>query len=240
MWMQTAIRTIYPPECVLCRALTETDFALCGSCWRETPFVFGLVCDLCGQPLPGEDTDELVHCDDCMTIARPWTKGRTAMVYDDKGKQIVLALKHSDREDLARPAAQWLARAAADLPLETSILVPVPLHWRRLLSRRYNQSAILARSLSKHSGAQMIPDALLRPRKTPSLGGLNRDARFAALQGSITINPAMASQVEGRDMILMDDVMTSGATLAACTEALMMAGANGVNVLTLARAVKAP
>ncbi|TKA95662.1 ComF family protein, partial [Cereibacter changlensis] len=100
MGLQAALRLLYPPQCLTCDALVTTDFGLCGPCWRETPFITGLVCDLCGTPLPGEDPGHAVHCDDCLTLARPWARGRAALLYKDNGRRIVLALKHGDRLDL--------------------------------------------------------------------------------------------------------------------------------------------
>jgi predicted amidophosphoribosyltransferase len=112
MRMQDALQVIYPPQCISCAAPVISDFGLCGDCWRATPFIAGLVCDLCGLPLPGEDTSLRVLCDDCMTIARPWSQGRCALVYKDNARHLVLALKHGDRLDLARPAAGWMLKAA--------------------------------------------------------------------------------------------------------------------------------
>jgi len=236
--LQSALRIVYPPQCISCGALTESDFGLCGSCWRETPFISGLVCDTCGTPLPGEDTDNAVHCDDCMSIARPWKRGRAVLLYRDNGRKIVLAIKHGDRTDLARPAGGWMAAAAAPLIREDTVLVPVPLHWSRLFRRRYNQSAMLAQWMSRSLNVPVCPDALLRPRKTQSLGGQGRDGRFALMQGAVTPHPGRLSNIRGKSVLLVDDVMTSGATLAACAEAAHAAGAKEVCVLLLARAAK--
>ena len=236
--MQRALRLIYPSECLLCRDLTESDFALCGACWRETPFTAGLVCDQCGIPLMGEDEGNPVHCDDCMTIARPWDRGRAAMSYRDNGRKIVLALKHGDRSDLARPAAKWMARVATPLMDDTSLLVPVPLHWSRLLARRYNQSAMLTQALSKETGVPVGVDSLVRIRRTKTLGGQSRDQRFATLDGAIRPHPKRGVRMSGKTVVLVDDVMTSGATLAACADAARSAGAAKVHVLILARAGK--
>ncbi len=173
-----------------------------------------------------------------MTIARPWTRGRAAFLYKDNGRKMVLGIKHSDRTDLARAAGAWMATAAAPLLQPDSVIVPVPLHWTRLLSRRYNQSALLAHWVASAVKRPVCPDALIRKTRTKSLEGHSRDARFAALQGSIAPHPARVAQIKGRPILLIDDVMTSGATLAACTEALCAAGAGPVCVLLLARVAK--
>ena len=238
MKLQSAVRLIYPPQCVFCGALTDSDFGLCGDCWRGSAFIGGLVCDACGMPLPGEDTGEKVHCDDCMTIARPWAQGRAALLYQDIGRKMVLGIKHGDRTDLARAAGAWMATAAEPLIRPDTLIVPVPLHWFRLLRRRYNQAALLGHWVAHQLKVPLCPDALLRKTRTKPLEGHGRDARFAALQGAISPHPGRAAQVKGRSILLVDDVMTSGATLAACTEALHTAGAAEVCVLLLARVTK--
>lgn len=238
MRMQSIVRAIYPANCVACDTQTAEEFGLCAACWRETQFIGGLVCDTCGAPLPGDDTDEILQCDDCMTIARPWDRGRAALIYSGVGRSLVLRLKHSDRTELARPAAMWMAPFARRLLQQDTVLVPVPLHWVRLLRRRYNQAALLGHSLSGLLDRPVCPDALLRPKKTKPLENYNRQDRFAALAGAITINPRRVSAIRGKPVLLVDDVMTSGATLAASTEALRAAGAAGVSIVTLARVVK--
>ncbi|MEY1557143.1 double zinc ribbon domain-containing protein [Yoonia sp. R2331] len=238
MAMQSLIRAIYPPQCVGCEAAVESEHGLCADCWKETRFIQGTVCDSCGVPLLGDDTSEGVQCDDCMTIARPWVKGRSALLYRDKGRRLVLALKHGDRTDLAIPAARWMVRCAGDILEGDPVLVPVPLHWSRLLRRRYNQAALLSQQIGKIAGVTHCADALMRPVKTKSLDGHSRDARFAALENAITDNPRRAVLMKGRKVVVVDDVMTSGATLAAAAEAALRAGAGQVCVLTLARVTK--
>ncbi|WP_439153711.1 double zinc ribbon domain-containing protein [Yoonia sp.] len=240
MQMQSVIRAIYPAQCVACDAQTEAEYGLCGPCWRETQFIGGLVCDTCGTSLPGEDCGDIVQCDDCMTIARPWNRGRAALVYAGIGRRLVLALKHGDRTDLARPTSAWMARIARPLLRDDTVLVPVPLHWMRLARRRYNQAALLVHGLGHALDRPVCPDALLRPKKTKPLEGHSRDARFAALAGAIVANPGRAEMIKGRSVLLVDDVMTSGATLAASTEALCAVGAKDVSIVTLARVVKNP
>lgn len=237
--LQSLIRTIYPPQCVMCEARTEGDFALCGPCWAETPFIDGLCCDCCGQPLPGSGTpDPTLLCDDCMIIARPWSKGRAAMVYKDKARRFVLSLKHGDRTDLARAAGPWLARAGRDLLADAPLIVPVPLHRFRLIRRTYNQAALLATQLAGVTGTDIMVDALHRTKATAPLEGHSKDQRFAALDAAISVKPALRAQIKGRRIVLVDDVMTSGATFAAATEACFAAGADDVCVLALARVVK--
>ena len=236
--MQSALGVLYPPQCISCDASTDTDFALCGSCWRETPFIEGLVCDLCGDPLPGDDDGDPVYCDACITAQRPWEKGRAAMVYKDNARRLVLALKHGDRPELARAAVPWLARAAAPLLGADTLLVPMPIHWTRLLRRRYNQSAELARALAANLHVDHAPDALVRPKRTRAHDGMDVDARFANMKDAIRPHPKKSGVLEGRNVLLVDDVMTSGASFDAATRACLAAGADHVRVLALARVTR--
>lgn len=238
--MQSPLRLLFPPQCVSCGSPVESDFALCGECWRETPFIEGLVCDTCGAPLPGEEPGRSVQCDDCMILKRPWRRGRAALSYRDNGRRLVMALKHGDRLDLARPAAGWMARAAAPLIARDQLIVPVPAHWTRLFARHYNQAAVLARALAVVTRLDCIPDALVRPCRTVAQEKMSREARFANMAGAIRSHPKKGASLAGRQVLLVDDVMTSGATLAAAAEACHQAGAAGVDVVALARVAKEP
>ena len=237
MGLSAALHLIYPPQCITCDARVTSDFGLCGDCWRETPFVAGLVCDKCGAPLPGQDTGQAEFCDDCLTIARPWARGRAAMIYRGNARGIVLALKHGDRMDLARPASAWLARAGQAVIRPNMLVAPVPLHWMRLVKRRYNQAALLSAGLSKLARLDHCPDLFQRKIATgPQSGG--RDARFANMAATMRVHPRWADRILGRDVLVVDDVMTSGATFAAVAEAALAAGAKSVTTLALARVVK--
>lgn len=238
MQLQSVIRAIYPLSCVSCDARVEDAHGLCGECWSGTTFISGLVCNSCGTPLPGQDDGSVAQCDDCLTVARPWSQGRAALAYRDIGRRMVLALKHGDRTDLVPTLAGWMVGAARGLEDAERLVVPVPLHWTRLLRRRYNQAALLAQHFGRQTDQEVCVDALLRPRRTAPLDGHGRDARFAALAGGIRANPKRAVAIRDRKVLLVDDVMTSGATLAASTEALNSMGAKDVSILTLARVVK--
>ncbi len=236
--LQRMLHAIYPPTCISCGDGVASDFGLCATCWKETPFIGGAVCDGCGAPLMGADEGERLHCDDCLNLARPWVRGRAALVYKDNARALVLALKHGDRMDLARPAATWLRRACADILAPDMLVAPIPLHWSRLFKRRYNQAALISARLAGLTGLAHCPDLLLRARATPSQEGRGRDARFANVQGAFCPHAARREQIAGRHVLLVDDVMTSGATFAAASEALLAAGAAAVSIATLARVVK--
>lgn len=236
--IQTALQLLFPPRCVGCGDLVESDFGLCGKCWRDTPFIGGLVCDACGSPLLGDASEQGVHCDDCMITPRPWSQGRAAVLYKDEGRKLVLALKHGDRHDIVRPATFWMKRAAMPLLRENMLVAPLPLHWSRFLKRKYNQSALLARELAQELGLGYCPDLLQRPQATGSMEGLSLVKRFERMQNAITVHPKRAPQMTRRPVLLVDDVMTSGATLAAAADACLAANASEVCVVTLARVAK--
>jgi predicted amidophosphoribosyltransferase len=165
-------------------------------------------------------------------------RGRAALLYRDNARKLVLALKHGDRTDLARPAAQWMMRVARPLLQPGMVVAPVPLHWLRLLTRRYNQAALLSSRIATASGLAHCPDLLVRARNTRSQEGRDRDARFRNVGGAFRIPPRHREKIAGRPVLLVDDVMTSGATLAAGAEACRAAGAASVSVLVLARVAK--
>ncbi|MEM1236987.1 MAG: ComF family protein [Pseudomonadota bacterium] len=230
---------VYPPQCMSCEELVDGDQGLCGPCWRDTPFISGAICDCCGAPLMGGFATERATCDECLVEPRPWSQGRAALVYRDRARRMVLGLKHGGKEEIVGPAAAWMAQAGREILTSRSLIVPVPLHWSRLVKRRYNQAALLAKATADAAGCEVSLDALKRTRATQSLDHMSPDDRFSVLSGSISAGPS-GEFLKGRDVVLLDDVMTSGATYAAATDAALRLGASRVDVLTLARAVREP
>lgn len=238
--LQTALGAIYPPQCAICAAKVSTPFGLCAGCLPQMQFITSASCNGCGAPMATADQDEKVLCEDCHVLARPWIEGRAAIVYGGLGRRMVLALKHGDRMDLARAAGPWLARLAAPMMKEDTVFVPIPLHRWRLFERRYNQAGLLVQALAKELRCpnRVCLTVLDRPEATPSTDHKNRDARFSMMQGAIVPSETHGGRLKGRSVLLVDDVMTSGATFAAATEAAYSAGASEVRVLALARALK--
>ena len=230
------MRVIYPPRCLSCGEIVDSDHGLCGACWRDTPFIGGLICDACGAPLPGEAGEGPVLCDDCLALPRPWTHGRSAMLYAGNGRRLVL--KHGDRHDIVRPAASWMLSVARPMLRPDMLVAPVPLHWLRMVRRRFNQSALLAEAVARAAGLEYCPDLLQRPKPTRSTRGQGLEQRFASLQSAIRAHPRNAGRIAGRRVLLIDDVMTTGATLSATAEACLAANATQVSVLLLARVAK--
>lgn len=236
--MQRVLSLIYPNQCVLCTELVDGSGALCGSCWREIDFLSGHVCDFCGAQLPGSSDGTTDSCDDCLATHRPWKRGRAALSYRGAGRRLVLALKHSDRTELAFPASEWMSRSGAPLLTPNTVLVPVPSHWTRLISRRYNQAAEITRALSKRTGLRAETNVLMRRRKTRVQEGMGVEERFQNLADAIVPNPKHGAKLNGVRVCLIDDVMTSGATFASATQACLDAGAEEICVLALARVEK--
>jgi ComF family protein len=238
MRMQSVLAALYPPHCLACGAETVSDHALCGACWREMPFISGLACDACGAPLPGTATGDPVHCDACIIAPPPWTRGHAAFRYDGTARRLILALKHGDRTDLAPALARWLRPGAAALIETDTLIAPVPLHRRRLFFRRFNQSALLTAWLARELGCDNCPDLLWRVRATRIQEGMNRAERQINQHGAFTVPDRNRTRLNGRPVLLIDDVMTSGATLGACAEACLAAGALRVDVAVLARVAR--
>ena len=232
------IDALYPPRCLACPEPTETAMGLCGSCWREVHFFAGDVCDLCGVPVPGAESDARIICESCSHYPPPWDKGRAAVEYDGVGRRIVLALKHGDRLDMTATLARWMTGAAGAVADPDMLVVPVPLHWQRLVLRRFNQSAELARAVARRIGATYAPEALQRVRPTPIQQGMNRAERQQNVADAIAVSAKHRAGIAGRDILLIDDVLTTGATLSAASAALRDAGATRIHVLTLARVAR--
>lgn len=205
---------------------------LCPACWPTVRFVAAPLCQRCGvpleQPLPGP-------CGQCQASPSPLHRIRAAMLYDDGSRDLVLHLKHADALAGVPVMARWLQRAGAEMLGKTDFLVPVPLHWSRLFQRRYNQSAELTRALARLSQVKALPDGLIRNRRTPSQGGLSRQRRHHNVRDAFSVKCRYRTRIAGANIVLIDDVLTTGATLEACARALLDAGATQVDALTLAR-----
>jgi len=206
--------------------------------WSRIHFLDGPVCDGCGAPFE-YDQGPGVRCPACMARPRAFDAARAACLYDEVSRDPILKLKHADRTDLAPLFARWLSRAAADLLAEAEAIAPVPLHPLRLIKRRYNQAAEVARPLARLSGLPYLPDALVRRRATQSQGGKSGSGRRRNVAGAFHVPERRRALVEGRRILLVDDVMTTGATLEGCARALKQAGAVRVDVAVLARVKEA-
>lgn len=237
--LQTLLPAVYPALCPGCRAETGQPMTLCPACWDGMSFIDGAGCPICGRPLPGLGPGEEAICDDCAELPRGWSLGRSAFLYEATGRRLILSLKHGDRLDLVPLLARWTARAGAPLLDHADIVVPVPLHWTRRLVRRANQSAELGRAVARLARVPFEPDALVRARRTRSQKGHDRDQRYANLAGAFAVNRARRPALVGARIVLIDDVMTTGATLHMAATALLDGGAARVDCLVAALAGRA-
>jgi len=205
---------------------------LTAASWSRIHFLDGPVCDGCGAPF---EYDLGARCAACLGKPRAFDAARAACLYDEVSRDPILKLKHADRLDLAPLFARWLSRAARELIDEADAIAPVPLHRGRLLRRRYNQAAEIARPLGRLSRVPYLPDALVRRRATETQGGKSGSGRRRNVAGAFEVPAGRAAQVAGKRILLIDDVMTTGATAEGCARALKAAGAVRVDVAVVAR-----
>jgi len=231
---------LLPPQCICCDALVEVQGQLCAACFGHTDFITEPYCTRCGVPFAAADQggtsgDVAALCPSCLVSPPLFGRARAALRYNAQGRQLILPLKHADRPELATMLAPHMARAGAALLHHADLLVPVPLHRRRLFHRRYNQAALLATAVARVAGVPALLDALVRRRATASLDTKSPAERAAVVRDAFAVRPARAGLLAGRAIVLIDDVMTSGATANACAATLLADGAQSVDVLLAAR-----
>lgn len=231
-----AADVLLPPLCLSCRASVAGHGGLCPSCWARVNFIEPPVCDRLGIPLPYA-TDETLVSAAAMGDPPVYDRARAAARHDETMRALVRDLKYRDRQEGVALFGRWLVHAGRALLPGAGLLVPVPLYRLRLWSRRFNQSALLADAVSARTGLPADPFALARTRRTTSQIGLTPDQRRRNVAGAFAVPPARRRHIEGRAVILVDDVITTGATANACALALKRAGAARVDVLALARIV---
>lgn len=228
---------LLPPRCLGCGAIVGDAAALCAGCWSRLAFIEAPLCVCCGRPFEFA-LGEAALCGTCSKARPLYERARAALRYDDASRDLVLAFKHGDRTDCAPALGAWLARAGAELVADCDLVVPVPLHWWRLFRRRYNQSALLAHALGRQTGKPVAPDLLRRTRATASQGHLGRAQRRRNVARAFRVDPGRRGALDGKRILLVDDVLTTGATAESATEALLEAGARAVDLLTIARVVR--
>jgi ComF family protein len=232
-----ALGAVLPPRCLSCGALVGDPGALCPACWQGIVFLGAPCCEACGYPFE-YDAGEGALCGACTARPPAYDRARAALAYDEASRGLILALKHGDRTDAAPALGAWMAASGRALLAEADVVAPVPLHRLRLLARRYNQSALLAHAIARRTGTPCVADLLVRRKRTPSQGGLSASARVRNVRGAFAVEPRRAALISGQRIVLVDDVLTTGATAEACARTLRAAGAAAVDVLTLARVLR--
>jgi ComF family protein len=238
--MRAALRLLLdfalPPLCPSCREPLGDGNGLCASCWSRLSLIEPPYCARLGIPFVFEPGAGLLSME---AIANPpaYDRARAAVRYDDIAGSLVHQFKYGDRLDLAPMMGRWMARAGRELLADAKVLVPVPLHWRRLWARRFNQSATLAGVISALCGVPVVHDGLKRLRATPQQVGLSKAERADNVQGVFRVSDERKADITGQRVLVVDDVLTSGATVDACARALLRAGAAHVDVLVFARVV---
>jgi len=231
---------LYPPLCIACRTRVAEPYSLCAACWRDVSFLDGPGCARCGLPFDADPGGETL-CAACHARPPAFDLARAVLRYDDASKPLILAFKHGDRLENAPAFARWLERTGRPLLDRSDLIVPVPLHRWRLWWRRYNQAAVLAACLGRIAAKPVAMLALERKRPTPSQGAMpSAKARRRNVLGAFRVDAKARETVKGKAVLLVDDVLTTGATLEACARALRRAGAARVMAVTLARVVRAP
>lgn len=224
---------VFPPRCPLCGAGITAQGGRCAPCWGELAIPGEPCCATCQRPMPGNVGDEAM-CAPCLTAQLRHAGIAAATLYNEPSRKLVLAFKHGRRIALAPLLARLIVPRLRGIDASWTI-VPVPLHRWRLWQRGFNQAALLARELARATGAELALDGLVRTKPTPKLGGLGRSARARALSGAIVVDRARLVAIAGRKVLLVDDVLTSGATTDACTRVLLRSGAERVAIACFAR-----
>jgi ComF family protein len=235
-WAKLALDLTLPPRCIGCGERIDAAGLTCAKCWSNLTFIAPPLCVTCGAPFEFAVSDAQ-RCASCHAAPPAYDRARAAILYDEHSRGLILGFKHGDRLHAAPAFAAWVRRAGAELLDDADIVAPVPLHRWRLLRRRYNQAALIADGAARLAGITHLPDLLERHRATPSQGALGASARARNVAGAFRLNPRHADRVKGSRIVLVDDVLTTGATVSACARTLRRGGAARVDVISLARVV---
>lgn len=235
--LNTVLDAVLPPRCVVTGDMVEQQGMVSSEAWHDLNFIADPFCQCCGFPFEYE-VDAGSLCTSCLDHRPPFESHRSALTYNEASRSLILGFKHADKTHAVQVFVPWLRRAGSEILQDADYLLPVPLHYWRLVSRRYNQSALIAQALGKEAEIPALLDVLKRVRATPSQGTLTAKERFKNVKRAFAVDDKKAALIKGKTIVLIDDVYTTGATLKECTKSLLKAGAKNVHALTLARVVR--
>lgn len=237
--LKPVVDLVYPPRCPLCGDATGDQGGVCSECWGELIIPGEPSCASCGRPFGSERMGHEAQCAPCLTDPPKHSGIVAATIYNDASRKLILTFKHGGKIALAGLLGRLLAARLPDAGDDNApLLVPVPLHRWRLWQRGFNQSGLIAQELAKRGKGELLVDGLVRRKRTPSLGGLGAKARHKTLAGAIGVRPSRMARIKGRDIVLVDDVLTSGATSDACVQTLLKGGARSVTIACFARVIE--
>lgn len=225
---------LVPPRCLTCSEILADHMGLCPACWGRTRFIADPLCHICGRPFDFH-TDEIMMCLDCIEKRPIYHQARAPLVYEGPGRELILRFKHSDATYMSPVFARWMIQAGQGFLPQCHGLIPVPMHWSRLIYRGYNQAALLSKDIARLTGVPHYPLALKRCRKTEAQGQKNQEERHRNVRRAFVVPKKYKALIKGQTLCLIDDVLASGATLKECAKTLKKAGARKIYVLTLAR-----
>ena len=240
-----AVDTILPPRCVISGEIVEHQGMISGKSWAGLDFIADPMCKTCGLPFDYDidfqtalNSSNETLCADCLKGKPEFQTARAVLRYNDASQNLILSFKHGDHMHLVRAFIPWLEKAGGEMLAQADIITPVPLHYWRLVKRRYNQAALISRALAQASRKFHVADLLIRKRVTPPQGHLKFKQRAKNVRRAFAVNSRYMQRLQGAQVVLVDDVYTTGATVRECTNTLLKAGAKRVDVLTLARVLR--
>lgn len=236
-FLKSVLNFIFPPTCIICDSNLFLNDGLCSDCLNELNFITKPFCNCCGYPFDLQEYEVLDSflCGKCLAKHYKFDMARSVLCYNDISKKIILPFKHADKTAYKNFIAKLMINAGADLLKDTDIIIPVPIHFSRLLKRKYNQATLLSNIISVKTKIPVCYDILFRIKKTKSQGHLTTKQRQANVLNAFAVKNA--DKIKGKKILLIDDVFTSGATLNECAKILKKNGAGKVYVLTFARVV---
>lgn len=236
-YLKRGVDVVLPPRCVVSGEPVDVQGMVSSQAWGVLNFIAPPYCACCGVPFSYSMAEGSL-CTSCLERRPLFETARSVFIYDEASRKIILGFKHGDKTYSVKAFVPWMRRAGAQMLGQADVLVPVPLHPVRLLKRRYNQAAMMAQALAREANLHCVPDALVRLRATVSQGYMGAADRYRNVKDAFAVHSGRAHEIAGKNIVLVDDVFTSGATVSECTRALLKGGADSVHVLTLARVVR--